>query len=81
MPISNSLAEPCTNIQEIKCVIFTININGIYINKIPRGITEDVEAQQLNGNNAQNGNRNGLFDRINFDKNLLNIYLNFYFNH
>lgn len=47
MPIPNSLAEPCTIIQEIKCVIFNLNINGIYINNIPRGMTEDVEAQNF----------------------------------
>ncbi|MEZ5389595.1 MAG: hypothetical protein R2680_07010 [Nitrososphaeraceae archaeon] len=44
-------------------------------------MTKDVEAQQLHGNNGQNDDRNGLFDRINFDTNLQNIYLNFNFNH
>ena len=44
-------------------------------------MTEDPEAQQFHGNTGQNGNRNRLFDRINFDKNLLNIHLNLDFNH
>lgn len=47
----------------------------------PKGMTEDPEAQQFHGNTGQNGNRNRLFDRINFDKNLLNIHLNLDFNH
>lgn len=47
----------------------------------PKEMKEDVEAQQLHGNNGQNCDTNGLFDGINFDKNLLNLYLNFNFNH
>ncbi|MDR4510663.1 MAG: hypothetical protein MRJ93_03045 [Nitrososphaeraceae archaeon] len=79
--IPKSLAEPGANIQEIKCVNFNLNINGIDVKKIPRGVTEDSAAQQLNGNNVPNGGRNGLFDEINVDKNLVNICLNFDFNH
>ncbi|MDR4510078.1 MAG: hypothetical protein MRJ93_00030 [Nitrososphaeraceae archaeon] len=83
--IPKSFAEPGVNIQEIKCVNFNANINGIDINKIPREMTGDAAtAQGLQGDEhgIRDGTGNGMFgnDGLNIDKNLLNICLNLNFN-
>ncbi|MDR4511013.1 MAG: hypothetical protein MRJ93_04835 [Nitrososphaeraceae archaeon] len=68
-------------VQEIKCVNFNANINGIDINKIPREMTGDATAQAPQGdeNGLQDGTGNGLFGNggLNIDKNLVNICVNF----
>jgi len=72
------------SVQEIKCVNFNANINGIDINKIPREMTGDATAQGLQGdeNGIKDGTGDGMFGNggLNVDKNLLNICLNFNLN-
>ena len=69
------------NVQKLKCVNSNINVNGIDITEIPqnptalaaaneRGAEETAEAA-----NTQNDNPNG--NGINFDRNLVNICVNF----
>jgi len=74
-----------TDIQKIKCVNSNVNVNGIDITKIQDptslGATNDLagnEADGPDGTNTQNGNGGG--DRINFDRNLVNICVNLNFN-
>lgn len=66
------------NVQELKCVNVNINVNGVDVNKQPKGMWADastVEALQVDG--ATEGN--GLFgDDLNIDKNLVNICVNFH---
>src|SRR5574339_1248751 len=62
-----------TEIQKIKCVNSNININGVDITQIPRDNTASVAAANEEPN-RENGN--GLADRINFDRNLVNICVN-----
>jgi hypothetical protein len=67
-----------TDIQKIQCVNSNINVNGIDITKIPRddiaGVAAANEGGTADAANTQNGN--GLADRINFNKNLVNICVN-----
>ena len=63
-----------TDIQKIKCVNSNINVNGVDITQIPQDDTATTAANEeagTDGANTQNGN--GLADRINFEKNLVNI--------
>jgi hypothetical protein len=67
------------NVQKIKCVNSNINVNGVDITKIPRddiaGVAAANEAGEgPDGANTQNGN--GLGDKINFDRNLVNVCVN-----
>jgi len=66
------------DIQKIKCVNSNINVNGIDITEIPRDDTatsaENEGAAAADAANTQNGN--GLADRINFERNLVNICVN-----
>ncbi len=67
------------NVQKIKCVNSNINVNGVDITKIPRddiaGLAAANEAGEgPDGANTQNGN--GLGDKINFDRNLVNVCVN-----
>ena len=65
------------DIQKIQCVNSNINVNGIDITQIPEDGTATVAANEAAGPEAANTqNGNGLADRINFDKNLLNICVN-----
>ena len=73
------------DIRKIKCVNSNVNVNGIDITKIQDptslGATNDLagnEADGPDGTNTQNGNGGG--DRINFDRNLVNICVNLNFN-
>ena len=66
------------DIQKIKCVNSNINVNGIDITQIPEDTTA-LSATNEGGAaadtaNTQNGN--GLTDKINFEKNLVNICVN-----
>jgi hypothetical protein len=66
-----------TDIQKIKCVNSNINVNGIDITQIPQDNTALGAANEggaADAANTQNGN--GLEDRINFEKNLVNICVN-----
>ena len=72
------------DIQKIKCVNSNINVNGIDVREIPHdGVSGDA-ANEAGGEgtgdatNTQNGN--GFSDRINFDRNLLNVFVNLNFN-
>jgi hypothetical protein len=66
------------NVQKIKCVNSNINVKVIDITQIPEDNTALGAAADEGGAadaaNTQNGN--GLADRINFEKNLVNICLN-----
>jgi len=67
-----------TDIQKIKCVNSNINVNGIDITQIPQDGTATAAANEggtsADAANTQNGN--GLADRINFERNLVNICVN-----
>ncbi|MDR4512264.1 MAG: hypothetical protein MRJ93_11240 [Nitrososphaeraceae archaeon] len=82
--IPKSFAAPGADIQTIKCVNSNVNINGIDV--IKRHQTTDLEEvgaaeqQEQGQQQIQNGQRNGLFDGLNIDKNLVNICVNFNFN-
>jgi hypothetical protein len=67
------------NLQNIKCVSSNVNVNGVDITKISQdGSATTAEPNEVgedpDGGNTQNGERIG--DRINFEKNLINICLN-----
>jgi len=63
------------DIQKIKCVNSNINVNGIDITQIPQDDTATAAANEAaDATGAQNGN--GWADRINFEKNLVNICIN-----
>jgi hypothetical protein len=66
------------DIQKIKCVNSNINVNGVDITQIPQDDTATAaaneEAAAVDATNTQNGK--GLADRINFDRNLVNICVN-----
>ena len=67
-----------TDIQKIKCVNSNINVNGVDITQIPQDDTATTAAANegaaaADAANSQNGNG---FDKINFDRNLVNICVN-----
>jgi hypothetical protein len=64
------------DIQKIKCVNSNTNINGIDITKIPPDPTAQAAANEggAEGGNTQNGN--SLADKINFQRNLVNVCVN-----
>jgi len=70
------------SIQKIKCVNSNVNINGIDIKKGPQPWAADAAtAEALQGNDATEANRNGLFGNgLNIDRNLVNICVNFNYN-
>ena len=68
-----------TDIQKIKCVNSNINVNGIDITQIPQepnglAATEAANEDEV-ANTQQNGN-GGLGDRLNVERNLVNICAN-----
>ncbi|HLN34534.1 MAG TPA: hypothetical protein VK250_04560 [Nitrososphaeraceae archaeon] len=81
---SNSYSYPetkssHTDIEKISCVNDNKNINGIDIAQIPQDNSAvapaaNKETATPDAANTQNGN--GLFDRINFERNLVNICVN-----
>jgi hypothetical protein len=64
------------DIQKIKCVNSNTNINGIDITEIPTDdlATAETTTEGADATGAQNGN--GWGDRINFERNLVNICVN-----
>jgi hypothetical protein len=63
------------DIQKIKCVNSNLNVNGIDITEIPQDNAAVGAANEgADGANTQNGD--GLADRINFERNLVNICIN-----
>jgi len=70
------------DIQKIKCVNSNLNVNGIDITEIPQDANTLAAANEAgegpDGTNSQNGN--GLGDRINVERNLVNICVNLNFN-
>ena len=64
------------DIQKIKCVNSNINVNGIDITQIPQDGTTLATANEgaADATGAQNGN--GWGDKINFERNLVNICVN-----
>ena len=75
-----------TDIQKIKCVNSNINVNGIDIRQIPQNgpdaaaATNEADAEGTAADAANTENGNGLSDRINFDRNLVNVCVNLNFN-
>ena len=65
-----------TDIQKIKCVNSNINVNGIDVTQIPQDNTAVAAANEWAADTANTQNGNGLADRINFDRNLVNICVN-----
>lgn len=64
-------------VQKISCINDNKNINGLDITEIPEDGTSTAAANEgaaADAANTQNGN--GFADRINFDKNLVNICVN-----
>jgi len=71
-----------TNVQEIKCINSNININGVDVHKRQAaGAAEGDAAANAIRENGQNGQRNGLFDGLNIDRNLVNICVDVNLNH
>ena len=64
------------DIQKIKCVNSNINLNGIDITEIPQDNTALGAANEGGQEAANTQNGNGLADRINFERNLVNICAN-----
>ena len=62
------------------CKYSNINVNGIDITQIPQEGTATAAANEgtADATNTQNGN--GPADRINFDRNLVNVCINLNFN-
>jgi hypothetical protein len=67
--------DKSVSVQEIKCQNKNVNVNGIDITEIPHDTTttDELQANEQGPNGGQNGNG---FDKINFDRNLVNICLN-----
>jgi hypothetical protein len=65
------------NQQEIKCFNKNLNVNGIDITQIPQDGTALAAANEGAAADATNTqNNNGVGDKINFDRNLVNICVN-----
>ena len=65
------------DIQKISCVNSNINVNGIDITQIPEDTTATAEsANEGAGPDAANAQNENGFDKINFDRNLVNICVN-----
>jgi len=65
-----------TDIQKIKCVNSNINVNGIDITQIPTDDLATAESGNEGEANGQQNNLNGLGDRINVERNLVNVCVN-----
>ena len=79
----NSYPEPessHTDIQKISCVNSNTNVNGIDIQEIPRDAPGAAAANEGGPDVANTQDGNGIGDRINFDRNLVNICVNLNFN-
>ena len=75
----NYYAEPKSSnveIQKISCINDNKNINGIDITEIPQDNTAVAAANQERADGANTQNGNGFADKINFNKNLVNICVN-----
>jgi hypothetical protein len=73
---NNDHPKVSSDIQKIQCISSNINVNGIHITEIPQDdIATTVAANEAgpDGPNTQNGDG---FDKINFDRNLVNICVN-----
>jgi len=69
-----------TDIQKISCVNSNTNVNGIDIQEIPRDAPGAAAANEGGPDVANTQDGNGIGDRINFDRNLVNICVNLNFN-
>lgn len=65
-----------TDIQIIKCVNSNINVNGIGITEISQDSCGAAASNEGAADTANPQNGNGLADRINFDRNLVNVCVN-----
>ena len=64
------------DIQKISCVNSNINVNGIDITQIPEDTTATAATNEGAGPEAANAQNENGFDKINFEKNLVNICVN-----
>ena len=67
---------PHKDIQKINCVISNINVNDVDITQIPQDGTATAASNEGAADTANPQNGNGLADRINFDRNLVNVCVN-----
>ena len=64
------------DIQKISCVNSNINVNGIDITQIPEDNTATAAAANEGGADAASAQNENGFDKINFNRNLVNICVN-----
>ena len=64
------------NVQKIKCINSNINVNGIDITQIPQDGLATTAANEAGAEGANIQNGNGFGDKINFEKNLVNVCAN-----
>ena len=65
-----------TDIQKINCGNSNVNVNGVDVTEIPRDNTALGAANEGGPQAANTENGNGFADRINFDRNLVNVCVN-----
>jgi len=68
-----------TDIQKIKCINSNINVNGVDITQIPQepnGLAPTEAANEDEVANTQQNGNGGLGDRLNVERNLVNICAN-----
>ncbi|MGB9169945.1 MAG: hypothetical protein WCB31_13595 [Nitrososphaeraceae archaeon] len=64
------------DIQKINCRNSNVNVNGVDVTEIPHDNTALGAANEGGPEAANTENGNGLADRINFDRNLVNVCVN-----
>jgi hypothetical protein len=64
------------NVQKIKCVNSNINVNGVDITEIPQDGAGVSAANEGGPDGANTENGNALADRINVERNLINVCVN-----
>src|SRR5574339_205396 len=75
--VYSDLKSSDVKVQKIKYVNSNINVNGIDITEIPPdGTTAAEAAENEGGAGANSQNDKGLEDKINFDRNLVNVCAN-----
>jgi len=65
-----------TDIQKISCGNSNVNVNGVDVTEIPHDNTALGAANEGGPEGADTQNGNGLGDRINFERNLVNVCAN-----
>ena len=65
-----------TDIQKINCRNSNINVNGVDVTEIPRDTTPLGAANEGGPEGANTQNGNGFADKIDFNRNLVNVCVN-----